>query len=98
MAEEITRQQVKRWMQEHAHEHYDCDCVGTTKLAEACADEFEHWEWLDDETHWIWEVAVEVADWFEDDAASLEADSTLEDDDEGQEQEQDGECAVQVQG
>lgn len=34
------------------------DCTG---LAEDCALEFDHDEWLDDPDHWIWEVAVEVA-------------------------------------
>ena len=33
-----------------------------TGLAERLAHDFSHDEWLDDETHWIWEVAAEALD------------------------------------
>jgi hypothetical protein len=35
--------------------------VSPTELAEAVAAELDKWEWLDDETHPLWELAVEVA-------------------------------------
>lgn len=31
-----------------------------TQLAEAAADAFEAWEWLDDETHEVWDLAIEA--------------------------------------
>jgi len=36
--------------------------VNLTKLAEAGAHFADRDEWLDDETHWIWEVALEEAE------------------------------------
>jgi len=33
-----------------------------TKLAELGAHSVEKDEWLDDETHWVWEVAIEEAE------------------------------------
>jgi len=35
-----------------------------THLAENAAVEFDHDEWLDDETHWVWEFALDF--WPED--------------------------------
>lgn len=35
--------------------------VNATLLAELCADDLDHPEWLDDETHDIWDAACEVA-------------------------------------
>jgi len=40
----------------------DCGEVNCTKLAEEAAKHLDHDEWLDDETHWIWDMAFEVAD------------------------------------
>ena len=37
------------------------DEVNATTLAEIAAQELGHDEWLDDETHWIWDVAMDVA-------------------------------------
>jgi len=34
--------------------------VNSTRLAEVAADAEEHWEWLDDDLHWVWDAAVEV--------------------------------------
>lgn len=33
-----------------------------TELAELAAHELDHDEWLDDELHEVWELAIEVAD------------------------------------
>ena len=41
--------------------HLACDPDATaTSLAEAAAITLGHDEWLDDETHWIWDLAVET--------------------------------------
>jgi len=36
--------------------------INATQLAEATADEMNHPEWLDDDQHEIWDVAVECAE------------------------------------
>jgi hypothetical protein len=40
----------------------DCDEVNCTMLAEETAKYLDHDEWLDDPDHWIWDIAVDVAD------------------------------------
>jgi hypothetical protein len=64
---EPSRAAVKRWMllymQSKAGDHLFDGKTGelnTTLLAENAAHAFDHDEWLDDETHYIWEVAFEV--------------------------------------
>jgi hypothetical protein len=47
-----TRQDVREWMSRHAGEFYSA-----TALAEAAPVPAA---WLDDETHWIWEEALEA--------------------------------------
>lgn len=52
-----TRREVKAWMLRNAD---DCD-EGCTRLVEAAAAGLDLPEqWLDDETHWLWDVAFEV--------------------------------------
>ena len=34
-------------------------CETATELAESTADHFGAWHWLDDETHVVWELALE---------------------------------------
>jgi len=34
--------------------------VKCTALAESAALIFDHPEWLDDETHWVWDLAVDL--------------------------------------
>lgn len=55
-----------RWMQKALQEdntdHWD---VNTTQLAEDCAHAFEHDDWLDDDTHIVWDAAVAVTEWWE---------------------------------
>ena len=55
-----SKRQVRRWMDANAEE-YD----GPTQLAEAAACEYpEAADWLDDETHWIWDLAADqYSDW-----------------------------------
>ena len=35
--------------------------VTATELAEMAASALDHPEWLDDETHWVWEIAANFA-------------------------------------
>jgi hypothetical protein len=37
------------------------DEANATQIAENVAHEMDHDEWLDDETHWIWDVAMDAA-------------------------------------
>ena len=39
--------------------------VNNTALAEAAADALDHDEWLDDETHQVWDIAIVVGDAYE---------------------------------
>jgi len=39
----------------------DDEEANATQLAENVAHEMDHDEWLDDETHWIWDVAMDAA-------------------------------------
>lgn len=64
-----TRQQITRTMNTLIAQGvaYDRDCpdtnfVNLTELAEAAAHELDHDEWLDDETHEVWDLAIEVAE------------------------------------
>lgn len=40
----------------------DNNFVNLTELAEAAAHELGHDEWLDDETHEVWDIAITVAE------------------------------------
>ena len=63
----LTRMTCGAWMRAHLWEYVDAitgevDCTG---MATGAAEAFAHAEEggpLDDETHWIWEVAAIVAD------------------------------------
>ena len=46
-----------------AEEHIDhlTGEINTTGLAEDAAWHFDHDDWLDDETHDVWDAAIEVA-------------------------------------
>lgn len=61
------KNKVKRYMQKEAQHVEDRRTgeVNTTQLAENAAHEFDHDEWLDDETHWVWDLAVDVVEWYE---------------------------------
>lgn len=57
-AGEFNEGAVARWMRAHADEY-----ESATELAEACADAFDVADEggpLDDETHWIWDLALEA--------------------------------------
>ena len=52
------RREVARWMKMHANE-YEC----ATSLAEGANVEFDFpIEWMDDETHWVWDEAARWSD------------------------------------
>ncbi len=40
---------------------HSCNEVNATQLAENTAHELDHDDWLDDSTHWIWDLSVDVA-------------------------------------
>ena len=57
-ADKALRAKVKTYMLNMAHHHDNA-----TSLAEDAAhnaDTVDHDAWLNDETHWIWELALEV--------------------------------------
>lgn len=58
----VTEQHVRNFMR---NELYDLDSevweqgeVNYTRLAEEAAHYFDYDEWLDDETHWVWDLAL----------------------------------------
>lgn len=61
----ITKGQVRDWMRDEVQStNYYFDSAGevnSTLLAESAAEHFDHQEWLDDETHFVWDAAAEVA-------------------------------------
>ena len=55
MSEVASRQAVTRWMKQHKNEFETA-----TALAESAAITWQKPEWLDDDQHWIWDVAIDV--------------------------------------
>ena len=58
MNEREQKAAVRQWMLLNA-KHHD----NATSLAEDAAHnalENDHDEWLDDESHWIWDIAIEI--------------------------------------
>lgn len=63
----ITHGQVRDWMLDeisasNAYHEKGTGEINATLLAESAAEHFNHREWLDDETHFVWDAAVEVAE------------------------------------
>jgi hypothetical protein len=59
---------IVEFMAAHVREYLDgCNEVNTTELAEDCAYHFKHDEWLDVETHPVWDLAVDFATCLEED-------------------------------
>jgi hypothetical protein len=59
---------VRRWMAQHAGEYYDCGVVKTTKLAEDAALQFDLYEGEGSDytiPECVFELALEVAEWYE---------------------------------
>lgn len=61
----LSKKSVRAWMRLHCLQYRDAgtDEIDYTRLVEACAREFgEDYEGgpLDDEGHWIWDLAIEV--------------------------------------
>ena len=60
----MTKNQCRNWMKRNVECFLDdCNEVNCTGLAETAAHEADCDHWLDDETHWIWDLAVEVEVW-----------------------------------
>ena len=66
MSKSFTEKNARKWMRRNADAYLEpTGEVNLTRLAEACAAEFDANQEggpLDDEEHFIWEIAVEVAD------------------------------------
>jgi len=62
MTNTALKPQAKKLMRTLVSECVDRSCneVNYTLLAENTAHALDRDEWLDDETHWIWELAVDV--------------------------------------
>lgn len=60
----MNQQQVKRWMAQNWQEYVDSRTGegDATGLAEAAAAEADHMEWLDEDTHWVWDLAASQMD------------------------------------
>jgi hypothetical protein len=57
MANEI--KEIRRYMKANLEDSRFDGEINMTHLAESCANDLDHSEWLDDETHIIWDVASE---------------------------------------
>ena len=55
--DELEGRHIRAWMRLHAREFRN-----STDLAEACADALDHDEWLDDESHQVWDLAIKYLD------------------------------------
>lgn len=70
LAADPSKASVKSWMKKMVTDYVDSKTgeVNATGLAEGAADEFDKKDlggWLDDESHWVWDAAQEVADEYE---------------------------------
>lgn len=55
--------EIRSWMSRNWKDHVDWTGeLNCTTLAEACADALGHDEWLDEEGHVVWEIALEFAE------------------------------------
>jgi hypothetical protein len=52
------RTKIKNWMMNNAHHHDNATSLAEDAAHNAMTE--DHDEWLDDEHHWIWDVAIEV--------------------------------------
>lgn len=61
---EPTKASIKRHMRTIARDHVDPDTdeMNCTALAESTAHHFGRDEWLDDDTHIVWDLAIEIAE------------------------------------
>ena len=60
VTDEQLEAQARRLMRQALLEDPDSTATG---LAEFTADALGYADWLDDEGHWIWDLAVEVFEW-----------------------------------
>ena len=63
-----TTLEVRRYMRSVRINHADTTTneVDMTSLAEDAAHAFDCDSWLDDDTHWVWDLAFNVAEEYED--------------------------------
>lgn len=62
----LARKSIRDWMRRElyvsAADYDDCGEINVTLLAENCAIDLGHEEWLDDDLHEVWSIAVEMAE------------------------------------
>lgn len=57
------KNEILRWMLKQIDfRHQDDGEWGATELAEAAAEEFDKYEWLEDSEHWIWDASCIALD------------------------------------
>lgn len=63
MSAAATLKAVRSWMIRNYRDCIDntCNEVNMTQLAENAAHHFDHDEWLDIETHWVWDLAFRIS-------------------------------------
>ena len=54
----VSRKQAIKWARLNWESSLVCGELNTTQLAENIAHAFDRDDWLDDETHWVWDVAL----------------------------------------
>ena len=56
-----SKAQVKRWFRRNVDSYIDCGEVQCTQMVEAfCAEYPECDRWLDDDTHWVWDIPIDI--------------------------------------
>ena len=61
--EKVMRRQIYNWMLSNYDDFIDHQTgeINVTQLAVSCATGFDCQEWLDDDEHLVWDIAVDVA-------------------------------------
>lgn len=56
-----SKAQARRWFINRVEDYIECGEVQCTQMVEAfCAEYSECDRWLDDDTHWIWDIPIDI--------------------------------------
>ena len=59
----LTKAKVRRWMYDHYQDFMECGELQCTQLVEQfCISNPGHDHWLDDSTHWVWDLPIDIED------------------------------------
>ena len=56
-----SKREAKRWFNANVESFFDCGEVQCTQMVEGFCVEYPQCDhWLDDDTHWIWDIPVDI--------------------------------------